>query len=123
MGTPLLSVASLAVYFTIGAIASDDGVQSFGTVTALEAFAMPLPAFGQAFFCGIDYTTTTRATLSRGSLDSGSVNNSCLGGGVTISIAVTLQCSTTLAVAVTLGSEFLAVTHSAVYVSIGTIAM
>jgi len=42
VGSVLLAVAGLAVHIVVGAVASQDGVELLGAVTALEALAMPL---------------------------------------------------------------------------------
>lgn len=47
MGSPLLSVASLAVDIAIGTITSDYGVKSLSAVATLVALAMPFAPLGQ----------------------------------------------------------------------------
>lgn len=89
MRTPLLAVASLAVDVLVRAITSDDRVQGLVAVFALEALAMPLATLGQNLLGSEHYTTAAGATLARGSLDLGSVDDSGL-GGVVLSVRVTI---------------------------------
>lgn len=78
MGSPFLSIASLAVDIPIWAIASDDRIQSLGAVFAFEALPMPRATPSQHFFSGEDYAATARTTLSWGSLDLGRIDNGSL---------------------------------------------
>lgn len=77
--SPFLAVARLTVDIRVGPVASTDGVQGLGAVTALEALAMPFTALCQHLLSSEHDATAARATLARGSLDSRGVDHRCLG--------------------------------------------
>lgn len=123
MRSPLFAVAGLAVNILVRTVARDDRVQSLGAVFALEALAMPCRAFSEHLFSCKYYATATWTTLAGKCHNTGSINDCSFWSSITVGIAVTLQSTTALAIAVTLWTEFLAVTNSAIYVLVWTVAM
>lgn len=83
MWAPLLAIAGLAVDILIGAIASDDRIESLGAVLALETLAMPRTALGQHLLSGEYYAAAARAALAGWGLDLGSVDDGRLGSLLT----------------------------------------
>lgn len=75
MWSPFLAVASLAIDILIGSIASDNRVQSLGTISTFEAFLMPHSSLGQLLFGSKNGSATTRAALTWWGSDYGRINS------------------------------------------------
>lgn len=123
MGSPLLTIAGPAVDITIGTIAGIDRVQSLVAVFTIEALLVPFTTLGELLLGGKDSATATGATLTGTSL-----NPVYLDGGthlrctLIVGIAIGLQSTTALSIAIALGSELLGIAALAVDVLVGCLA-
>lgn len=73
MWSPLLTVASFAINITIGTVTCNNRIKGFCAILAFVAFTMPFTSLGKDLFSSKNYTTTTWATLTFGSLDCSSI--------------------------------------------------
>lgn len=123
MGSPLLTVAGPAVDITIGTIAGIDRVQGLVAIFAVVALLVPLTTLGELLLGGKDSATATGATLTGTGL-----NPVYLDGGthlrctLIVGIAIGLQSTTALSIAIALGSELLGIAALAVDVLVRCLA-
>lgn len=123
VGSPLLAIAGPAVDITIRTIAGIDGVQGLVAVFAIEALLVPLTALGELLLGGKDSATATWATLTGTCLNpvhlDGGTHLRCT---LIVGIAIRLQSTTALSIAIALGSELLGIAALAVDVLVGCLA-
>lgn len=123
VGTPLLAVAGAAVDVAIGSIAGVDRVQGLVAVLAVEALLVPLATLRQLLLGGIDDATATRATLTGTGLDLVHLDGGTdLGSSVVVGIAIGLEGTAALTIAIALGTELLGVAALAVDVLVRGLA-
>lgn len=120
MGSPLLAVAGPAVDITIGTIAGIDRVEGLVTVFAIVALLVPLTTLGELLLGGKDSATAAWATLAGTCLDPIDLDGGThLRSTLIVGIAIRLQSTTALSIAIALGAKLLGIAALAVDVLVG----